>query len=76
MGISNIGVVAIRVEAIPIRAYFMATSESQTPTKGPKKEPPNMAIKAFLFFRLMNVCLALPLNKVKIQILKQPKGAR
>jgi hypothetical protein len=39
IGMRNMGVVEIRVEAIPILAYLMATRESQTPRKGPKKDP-------------------------------------
>jgi len=46
-----IGVVAIIVEATAVFVYWIAISESETPTKGPNIEPANVALTAFRFLK-------------------------
>ena len=48
------GTVAIRVETIPVDAYWIASNEIETPRNGPKKDPFAIAIIPFGFLKASN----------------------
>ena len=66
----KIGGSAKSVEAMPMLQCFMATKDSQMPTKGPKKAPPKIGSNAVLkntFVFVEKIFLVKMLNNSKIK---------
>lgn len=59
-----IGVVAIIVEAIAVLVCCTAMRESDTPRKGPKIAPPNIAFRALLSRRPSMNILPRPVSRI------------
>jgi len=62
------------VEATPAVVYFMATSDSDTPIKGPKMAPVVVSIIAGLFF--IPICRLSHCFFANISTMKQREAAR